>query len=212
MLDWWNSLGLAVQVLYCIAIPSTLVLVIQTVLTFVGIGDGVDSDLGDVGEIPDDTPDMIDADDFYEADSATDAVNGMAGIRLLTFRGVVAFFVVFSWVAITMIQAGAEIWLTAIVSAVCGFAVMLALAYMFKALMGLRSNGNTDNKNAIGTSGKVYLTVPASRSGSGKVNVMLQGAYVERGAVTDDAEPIPTGAEIVVIGVSGQTELVVKRK
>ena len=41
---------------------------------------------------------------------------------------------------------------------------------------------------------------------------MLQGAYVERGAVTDETEAIPTGSEIVVVGVSGQTDLVVRRK
>ena len=41
---------------------------------------------------------------------------------------------------------------------------------------------------------------------------MLQGAYVERNAVTDEAETIPTGTEIVVVGVSGQLNLVVKRK
>ncbi len=215
MLDWWNSLGLAVQALYCIAIPATLVLLIQTVLTFMGIGDGVDGDLGDageIGEIADDAPDIIDADGFYEAEAGSDAASGMGGLRLLTFRGIVAFFVVFSWVAIIMQRSGAQMWLTALVSLACGFLMMLLLAYLFKALMGLRSNGNLDNKNAIGTAGKVYLTVPPRRRGSGKVNIMLQGAYVERGAVTDEAEAIPTGAEIVVVGVSGQTELVVKRK
>jgi hypothetical protein len=41
---------------------------------------------------------------------------------------------------------------------------------------------------------------------------MLQGAYVERNAVTDEAESIPTGSEIIVVGISGQTSLVVKRK
>ena len=32
MFEWWNSLGLAVQVFYCVAVPSTLLLVIQTVM------------------------------------------------------------------------------------------------------------------------------------------------------------------------------------
>ena len=41
---------------------------------------------------------------------------------------------------------------------------------------------------------------------------MLQGSYVERNAVTDEIEAIPTGAEIVVVGVSGQMDLIVKRK
>ena len=90
--------------------------------------------------------------------------------------------------------------------------MMFLLALLFKAVMGLRSDGNIDNRNAIGIAGKVYLTIPPARSGEGKVYVMLQGSYVERDAVTDDDAAIPTGAEIVVVGVSGQTDLVVRRK
>ena len=45
-----------------------------------------------------------------------------------------------------------------------------------------------------------------------EVNILLQGTYVERDAVTDENDPIVTGAEIVVVGISGQTTLVVKRK
>ena len=89
---------------------------------------------------------------------------------------------------------------------------MLALAFLFRWVMKFRNDGNADNRNAIGTSGKVYLTVPPARTGEGKVSVMLQGTYVERGAVTDDEEAIPTGSEIVVVGVSGQTNLVVRKK
>ena len=48
MMDWWNSLTSLSQIFYCIAIPSTLLLLIQTVLLFIGIGDeadGADADL-----------------------------------------------------------------------------------------------------------------------------------------------------------------------
>ncbi|MBR6741231.1 MAG: hypothetical protein IKL93_00645, partial [Clostridia bacterium] len=76
----------------------------------------------------------------------------------------------------------------------------------------LKSDGTADNRNALGSAGKVYLTIPPARSGEGKINVMLQGAYVERNAVTDESESIPTGSEIIVVGTSGQTSLVVKRK
>ena len=119
---------------------------------------------------------------------------------------------VFGWVGVSMDAAGAALWLTVPIAAVAGFAMMLVLAFLFRAVMRLRSDGNTDNRNAIGTSGRVQLTVPASRSGEGKVHLMLQGAYVERGAVTDEEEPIPTGAEVIVVGISGSTDLVVKRK
>ena len=89
---------------------------------------------------------------------------------------------------------------------------MTVLAFFVRTVMKLKNDGNLDNRNALGVSGKVYLTVPANRKGEGKVNVMLQGSFVERDAVTDENEDIPTGCEVVVTGVSGQTTLVVNRK
>ena len=79
-------------------------------------------------------------------------------------------------------------------------------------MMKLRTDGNLDNRNAIGVSGKVYLTIPPARGGAGKVQLMLQGVFAECNAVTDEEAPIPTGAEVVVVGISGQTDLVVRRK
>ncbi len=108
--------------------------------------------------------------------------------------------------------AGAPIFATIPVAVVSGFAMMVLIAFLLRAVMKLRSDGNTDNRNAIGTAGKVHLTIPPSRSGEGKVHIMLQGAYVERNAVTDSEEALVTGSEVVVVGVSGQTDLIVKKK
>ncbi len=213
MLDWWNSLGTAAQIFYCVAIPSTLVLLIQTVMMFLGFGeDGSGDDIPDA--IPDDISDADIGDGVFGEDMVSEAsdIFGLEGLRVFTLRGFVAFFVVFGWVGVVMQDAGAKLWLTVLVSVVCGFAMMLVMAWLLRAVMKLRNDGNTDNRNAIGTSGKVYLTIPPSRTGEGKVQIMLQGSYVERGAVTDEEEAIPTGSEVVVIGVSGQTDLVVKRK
>ncbi len=217
MIEWWNSLGIALQVFYCIAIPSTLVLLIQTILMFIGMGedaDGigeVDTDL-DSGDIVDDLPDIEDG--IFGENSISEASDawGLEGLRIFTARGIISFFVVFGWVGVVMLSAGVPIWITVPVAVICGFGMMVLLAILFKLVMKLRSDGNTDNRNAIGTSGKVYLTIPPQRTGEGKVYVMLQGSYVERDAVTDGEEAIPTGTEIVVVGVSGQTALVVRRK
>ena len=210
MINWWNSLELISQIFACIAIPATLVLLIQTILMFIGLesdsdasdglslddsigGDGLD------GEIGDGLDDISDVSEFAE-------------LKIFTVRGLIAFFVVFGWVGYVMSSSGIALWLTLIVSAICGFAMMTALAFLMRFVMRLRSDGNLDNKNAIGVSGKVYLTIPAERQGEGKVNILLQGSYIERDAVTDEKEPIKTGSEIVVVGLSGQTTLVVKSK
>ncbi len=210
--EWWNDLGIVLQIFYCIAIPATLVLLIQTIMMLIGLGDDGDigdADVGDISDVPDEVPDGV-----FGEDSVIEAVDvsGLDGLRIFTVRGIVAFFVVFGWVGVVMQEAGVHLAITLAVAAVSGFAMMVALAFLFKAVLKLRSDGNIDNKNAVGKSGKVYLTIPPARSGSGKVEVILQGSCVERNAVTDETEAIPTGVEIVVVGVSGQTELVVKRK
>ena len=40
MIEWFEALSVAGKVFVCVAIPSTLILVIQTVMTFFGFGDG----------------------------------------------------------------------------------------------------------------------------------------------------------------------------
>ena len=212
MFEWWSDLSGTAQIFYCFAVPSTLVLLVQTVMLFLGLGDDADIDAPDFDGAEGLSLDVNDG--VFGDDSVFDPgdADGLEGLRIFTVRGLVAFFVVFGWVGVVMQSAGAELWLTVLVSSVCGFAMMVAIAVLFNLVLKLRSDGNADNRNAVGTAGKVHLTVPASRSGEGKVHVMLQGSYVERDAVTDQTEPIPTGAEIVVIGVSGQTTLVVKTK
>ena len=204
---WWASLGVAAQIFYCIAIPATLVLLVQTVLMFLGLEDG---DANDIGGVPDsDVSDGIFGDDIV---SDVPDVAGLDSLHIFTVRGIIAFFVVFGWVGIVMESFNVNLAITIPVAAFCGFAMMVIIAYLFRAVMKLRTDGNSDNRNALGASGKVYLNIPAARTGEGKVNVMLQGVYVERNAVTDEEESIPTGSEVVVVGLSGQTNLVVKRK
>ncbi len=209
MMEWWESLSVAGRVFYCTAIPATLVLLIQTIMLFLGIGSDADG-----GDMPDDLPDGDVGDGVFGEDSVSETPDfeGLSGLRIFTLRGIIAFFVVFGWLGVALDAADVALYITLPVAVGGGVLMMVVLALLMRAVMRLRSDGNLDNRNAVGTAGKVYLTIPPSRMGEGKVQVMLQGSYVERDAVTDDTEAIPTGSEIVVVGVSGQTSLVVRRK
>lgn len=215
MFTWWDSLSVAAQIFACIAIPATLVLVIQTVLMLIGIGAEAAGDDGfSLGDLFADSDTDADVDGVFSDDVPDGDVDptGLDALRIFTVRGIIAFLVVFGWVGYGMVNADVALWITVIVATICGFAMMTVLALFMRAVMKLRNDGNLDNRNAVGVSGKVYLTVPANRKGEGKVNVMLQGSFVERDAVTDEDSDIPTGCEVVVTGLSGQTALVVKRK
>ncbi|MBR5453798.1 MAG: NfeD family protein [Clostridia bacterium] len=217
MLEFWNTLTLASQVFYCMAIPATLVLLIQTVLMLIGLSQDTDGDI-DTAEsfLPDEAIGTDDSavDGVFGEDVPSETLDpaGFDSLRILTVRGLIAFFVVFGWTGVVMDAAGVALLITLPAAMLAGFATMVILAVLFRLVLRLRTNGNADNRNAIGVSGKVQLKIPPSRTGEGKVHLMLQGAYVERDAVTDETETIPTGSEIVVTAVSGQTTLVVRKK
>lgn len=214
MAAWWNSLTLLGQILACIAVPSTLIMLIQIIMMITGIGD--DGDASDTGGDfvdldGDGVPDGID----INGDGIPDDVNdtpGEIGFRLLTFRGVIAFFVMFGWSGLVFLKCGINEVLSLVIAFVIGFAVMAGIAFTFRLLYRLQADGSINIKNALGVNGSVYLRVPALRNGTGKVNVVVQGSYGEYEAITDEEKPLEFGEEITVVGVSGQNVLIVKRK
>ncbi len=213
MLNWWNSLSLFSQVLACMAVPTTLILLIQTALMLFGFGDDGDgnADIGaDISADADtDVPDGIFGDDGLDGDLDP---SGIDGLRIFSLRGIIAFFVIFGWSGIALDSVGLNKVISFVTAVVCGLAAMVIIALAFNFISKLESSGNIDHRNALGTSGTVYLKIPPKREGQGKVNVMIQGSYCECDAVTDEDEALPTGSEITVVALSGQNTLVVRRK
>lgn len=217
MFQWWESLSMFSQVLACMAIPATLILLIQTIMMLIGLGSGgdgdidtdVDTDIDVDGDIDVDVSDGVFGDELPEGDLDP---SGFDGLRIFSVRGIVAFFVVFGWVGIALDSAKLSPYVTLPIAFASGFVMMLLIALLFRAIMKLESSGNIDIRNALGVSGTVYLKIPAKREGQGKINVMIQGSYCERDAVTDSEEALPTGSEVVVTGLSGQNTLVVRKK
>lgn len=120
LIAWWGSLGVAAQIFYCIAIPATLVLLIQTVLMFLGLEDGDASDIGDG------VPDADVSDGVFGDDSVSDMSDlaGLSSLHIFTVRGIIAFFVVFGWVGIVMESFNVNLAIIIPVAALCGFAMM----------------------------------------------------------------------------------------
>ena len=52
IIEWFTSMSIAGQIFTCVAIPATLVLIIQTVLMLIGAGSSDADGLGD--DLPDD--------------------------------------------------------------------------------------------------------------------------------------------------------------
>jgi hypothetical protein len=66
----------------------------------------------------------------------------------------------------------------------------------------LNVDGTVRIERSVGCRGNVYLKVPGTRAGRGKVHVNVLNSTQEYQAVTASAE-LPTGSPIVVVGVVG---------
>lgn len=189
MITWWTSLSTAMQVLWAITLSASLIFVIQTIMTFLGLGDH-DADF-----------DLDTSDGSFDADPS---------MNLLTFRNLVNFCLGFGWTAVLIHEKIQSNALLIIVSVIVGVLLVTAVMWIFKWLSGMQQTGNIDvHKSAVGCEGKVYLTIPGERKGEGKVQITINNAVREYDAVTD-GETIPTGKAIKVTEVINDYTLLVE--
>lgn len=211
MFEWWETLGEVGKVFASVAIPSTVILFLQTILMLIGIGgsgfgsDGADADGG--VDADGDASDGIFGSQETDLDTELDD-----GLRLFSFRGIIAFLTVTGWVGVLCVRLAWSLPLTIFVAALSGLAAMVMIALLFRLIYSLQSDGTENIRHALGMAGTVYLRIPPNRTGHGKINLMLDGKLVEKEAVTDEEETLNYGDQIVVVGISGETELIVKRK
>lgn len=189
MITWWTSLSTAMQVLWAITLSASLIFVIQTVMTFLGLG-AHDADF-----------DLDTSDGSFDADPS---------MNLLTFRNLVNFCMGFGWTAVLMHEKIQSNALLIIVSVIVGILLVTVVMWIFKWLSGMQQTGNIDvHRSAVGCEGKVYLTIPGERKGEGKVQITINNAVREYDAVTD-GETIPTGKAIKVTEVINDYTLLVE--
>lgn len=204
MTQWWNQLSLISQVFALIAIPSTLVLLIQTVLLFFGIGEG-DSDADAGGGID------LDGDGIPDISSGdTGDGGGNGGLALFSIRGIVSMLCIGGWSGLVMLEAGLPVILSIILAINFGMLALFAIAYIMKLAMRLQSSGNIDLGNAIGKTGRVYIPIPPSATGSGKINIVVQDKYIEVDAMTTAPRKLATGEAVRVVSTDETGLLIVE--
>lgn len=226
MFEWWNSLGITMQVFYCIALPATLIIVIQTILLMIGIGHGGEgvefSDTSgidglDVPDMPADIPtDMPGAHaiDGCEHTAIGDGSNpsDFGTMQLFTLQGIMTFLCVFGWTGVICTSLGLHVAIAIIIALVLGFLAMLGVAKVLQLTRKLTQDGSLDVRRLLGEKGRVYIPIPANESGEGKVTIAAGERFIELSAVTDEQEAIPTGTQVRIIDVRGDVVAVEKDK
>jgi membrane protein implicated in regulation of membrane protease activity len=189
--SWWSGLPMLAQILWIIAIPGTILFLIQLVLTFVG-GDA-DAHAGLSHDASFDHPDQ----DF--------------GHHFFTVKNLIAFFTIFAWSGLGCVAGELGTFLTLFISLFLGLLMMVVMATLFYFMTKLTDSGTLDMKNAIGQIGEVYFTIPAKKAGTGQVQVKVQGTLRTLDAMTTETEEIKSRTMIEVVDVLGENILLVRR-
>ena len=228
--NWWNTLELFEQIMYCVAIPATLILLIQTIMLILGFGHsgagvnpsdtsgfdgGGDMDFdaggadGDMSGGDFDSSDGSDASDIDYGDGSNPSDVGT--LNFFTVQGIITFLCVFGWAGIVTYTLTKIAIIAVVVGFVRGLAAMYGVAKLMQLSRKLAQNGTLNVRNLLGANGTVYLVIPANGMGKGKVNVTSGERLVEYDAMTDGNETLPDGTQIRVIDIRSDNVLVVEK-
>lgn len=189
MIEWYKTLSVLEQVYFWLGIVATVFLIIQIImLCFTSFGGDVDID-GD-GDIDVDTD---------------------SGVSIFTVKSITAFFAVGCWAGLLTCALCAENlqWVSVISAIVGGAAAMAVVVLLMRAMLKLQSNGAFQPEKLVGKSATVYVSIPAERSGRGKITLTAQGKFMELDAMTDGARlTVDEAVEII----SNENECMVVKK
>ena len=196
MVTWWTSLSTTMQILWAVTLSASLIFIIQSILTFIGLGGGdIDTDF-DAGDV-----DLGGGDGTFDADPS---------MNLLTFRNLVNFCLGFGWTAVLLHDNIDNNFILLFIAVLVGIALVAVVMWLFKWLSGMQQSGNIDvHTSAVGCEGKAYITIPGERKGEGKVQITINNAVREYDAITD-GDTIKTGTAIKVLEAINDYTLLVE--
>lgn len=184
------------------ALVGGTVLGFQFVMMLLGLGHDGDGDIagGDAG-FDGDMDGSFEADSSLEHD-ATIAHHGTFWFyEVISIRTLSAALTFFGLSGMLLLEYGHSPAASFVYAALIGGCAMYTVYWLFKQVYKLQSAGNENVRRAIGLPATVYIPIPASRSGTGKVMFRLQDRTVEYLAVTNDSSRLATGEKVVIVGI-----------
>ena len=191
MIELFNSLEPLQKFFWTIACCASLVFIIQTIMTFIGLGTDADVDAGPM-------------------DGSVDSMEDGALSGGFSFRNLINFLLGYGWAGVLLFDDIEKRWLLQLLAIAVGLLFVLAFVFMFRQVMKLSHDGSFKMSETVGLKADVYLRIPAARSGRGKVQLSVKGSVHEIDAVTDNDAEIPTGGQVEIVEVLGDDLLLVK--
>ena len=187
-MEFFNNLDPFLKVFWFIAIPASVIFLIQTIMTFAG----------------------VDSHDGLSADFDSDLQHGDTPFQLFTFRNLINFLLGFSWTGISFYTTVENKTLLVALSIMVGSAFVGAFFLIINQIQKLAEDNSFKIDNTLNQVASVYLTIPEKKSGRGKIQVSVKGAFHELDAVTEK-EKIESSAMVRIVKIESNSLVVVER-
>lgn len=177
-MEFFDNLDPLLRAFWYIALPASLIFLVQTVMTFMG----------------------ADASDGVDADFDSDLSGADAPFQLFSLRNMINFLLGLGWGGVSFYTTISNPALLIVVAVLIGAAFVYLFFLIIKQVQKLAEDNTFKITQTIQKTGTVYLRIPAQKTGSGIVQVSVNGSVHELKAVTDGGE-IPSGTMIRVVEI-----------
>ena len=189
-LETYLAIGVDATVYFVLAIVATALFLIKLGLQFF-FGD-LDADI-----------------DFDDADGAH--ADSTGAFTFFSILSLLAFFMGVGWMGLACrVSWGFGAAASAAAATGFGVALMMLSSGLMYAVRQMSEEGRYDSATAVGTTGKVYLTIPAKGGGQGQVEVTVSGRRKVMPAISE-GESIPAFAAVKVISVRDDEVFIVEQ-
>jgi hypothetical protein len=170
-----------------IAIPTSLIFLIQTIMTFMG----------------------VDSTDGLEADFDGDLTGGQAPFQLFSLRNLTNFLLGFSWTGISFFNLISNAIILVSLAVLVGAFFVFFFFLIIKQVQKLAEDNSFKIANTLNKTAEVYLSIPEKKSGKGKIMISVKGAFHELDAMTE-GEKIKSGSIVRVVRIENPNILIVE--
>lgn len=177
------------KLFWYIAIPTSIIFLIQTILTVIG----ADHDSGF------DTEFHTDVDIHSDFDAS----------QLFSLRNLINFLLGFSWSGISFFEVIKNPMLLIGVSVLIGLVFVFMFFIIIKQIQKLAEDNSFHISNTLNKTAEVYLTIPGNKSGKGKIMISVNGTFHELEAMTE-SERITSGSTVKVVKIDNNNTIIVQ--
>lgn len=182
-----SNLEPLLRTFWFVAIPASVIFIIQTIMTFIG----------------------ADASDGVSADFNGDFDGTDAPFQLFSFRNLINFLLGFGWSGVSLYATINNPTVLILVSVLVGCAFVYIFFLVISQLMKLSEDGTFKLTATLNKNAEVYLSIPANRTGKGKILISVNGSIHELEAITE-GEKINSGAVVRVVRIENENTLIVE--